>query len=75
MIISASRRTDIPASYAAWLCNRFQEGYAYVCNPMDMTRIRLCFMGRYRSWISSNRANVHPFAWNKEENHGLHDLR
>lgn len=30
MIISASRRTDIPAYHAEWFVNRFREGYAIV---------------------------------------------
>lgn len=33
MILSASRRTDIPALYADWFCNRLREGYVYVRNP------------------------------------------
>lgn len=35
MIISASRRTDIPAYYSEWFFNRIQEGYALVRNPMN----------------------------------------
>ena len=35
MIISASRRTDIPAFYSDWLINRFREGFALVRNPMN----------------------------------------
>lgn len=34
MIISASRRTDIPAFYSDWFFNRIKEGYLYVRNPM-----------------------------------------
>ena len=33
MIVSASRRTDLPAYYADWLCRRFSEGYVLVRNP------------------------------------------
>lgn len=33
MIISASRRTDIPAFYSQWLINRIRAGYAAVPNP------------------------------------------
>lgn len=33
-IISASRRTDIPAFYAEWFMNRIREGCCYVPNPM-----------------------------------------
>lgn len=35
MIISASRRTDIPAFYADWFFNRLREGYALVRHPMN----------------------------------------
>ena len=33
MIISASRRTDIPAFYSRWLINRIRAGYCLVPNP------------------------------------------
>lgn len=39
MILSASRRTDIPAFYSVWLMNRFREGYVYVRNPMNYHQI------------------------------------
>ena len=35
MIISASRRTDIPAFYSTWLLNRLQAGYVLVRNPFN----------------------------------------
>ncbi len=35
MIISASRRTDIPAFYAAWLMGRLRAGYCVVSNPFN----------------------------------------
>ncbi len=35
MILSISRRTDIPACYSPWLSNRFKEGVVYVRNPYD----------------------------------------
>ena len=35
MIISASRRTDIPAFYAPWFFNRLREGYLLVPNPFN----------------------------------------
>ncbi|QIB69312.1 DUF1848 domain-containing protein [Aminipila butyrica] len=44
MIISASRRTDIPAFYSEWLLNRLQEGYALIPNPRNplyFSRVRL----------------------------------
>lgn len=39
MIISASRRTDIPAYYAKWLYHRIREGYVLVRNPMNFHQI------------------------------------
>jgi len=35
MIISASRRTDIPAYYADWFMNRVRSGYCDVANPFN----------------------------------------
>ena len=40
MIISASRRTDIPAFYAEWFFNRINEGFALVRNPMNNSQVR-----------------------------------
>lgn len=40
MIISASRRTDIPALYMEWFVNRLQAGEALVRNPMRYSQIR-----------------------------------
>lgn len=39
MIISASRRTDIPAYYSDWLLNRIKERYVCVRNPMNIHQI------------------------------------
>lgn len=39
MILSVSRRTDIPAFYAEWFFNRVKEGFAYVRNPMNVHQI------------------------------------
>jgi hypothetical protein len=36
LIVSASRRTDIPAFYSDWLLNRVLEGYVMVRNPMNI---------------------------------------
>ena len=33
MIINTGNRTDIPAFYSDWFCNRIKEGYVYVRNP------------------------------------------
>ena len=39
MIISASRRTDIPTYYSKWFFNRLKEGYVLVRNPMNAHQI------------------------------------
>ncbi|MDR2889211.1 MAG: DUF1848 domain-containing protein [Lachnospiraceae bacterium] len=39
MIISASRRTDIPSYYSEWLFNRIKEGFVYVRNPMNIHQV------------------------------------
>lgn len=39
MIISASRRTDIPAFYADWFMNRVREGYFYRVNPFNSKQV------------------------------------
>ena len=39
MIISASRRTDIPTYYSNWFFKRIQEGYVLVRNPMNTHQI------------------------------------
>ena len=43
-IVSASRRTDIPAFYSEWLMNRLREGHALVpnsFNPRQVSRVPL----------------------------------
>ena len=35
MILSVSRRTDIPAQYCDWFLKRLEEGFVYVRNPMN----------------------------------------
>ena len=39
MILSVSRRTDIPAFYGDWFINRLKEGFLYVRNPMNIHQI------------------------------------
>ncbi|RPH51512.1 MAG: DUF1848 domain-containing protein [Desulfobacteraceae bacterium] len=39
MIISASRRTDIPAFYSQWFMNRIRAGYCLVPNPFNPNQI------------------------------------
>ena len=39
MILSASRRTDIPAFYGEWFVNRLEEGFALVRNPLNANMV------------------------------------
>ena len=39
MIISASRRTDIPSYYSDWFFNRIKEKYVYVRNPINIRQV------------------------------------
>lgn len=39
MILSASRRTDIPAYYSGWLIHRLQAGYCLVRNPVNFHQV------------------------------------
>lgn len=39
MIISASRRTDLPAYYSKWFFRRLQEGYVLVRNPVNPRQV------------------------------------
>ena len=39
MIISASRRTDIPTYYSEWFARRVEEGFLYVRNPMNALQL------------------------------------
>ena len=39
MIISASRRTDIPAFYYPWLLNRFKDGEVWSVNPFNPRQV------------------------------------
>ena len=40
MIISASRRTDIPGFYMSWLMERLEEGYVTVQNPINKKQMK-----------------------------------
>jgi DNA repair photolyase len=39
MILSVSRRTDIPSFYSEWFLNRLREGFVYVRNPFNTNQI------------------------------------
>ena len=40
MIISSSRRTDIPAFYSEWFMNRVREGFLLTRNPFNTNQIK-----------------------------------
>ena len=40
MILSASRRTDIPGFYSEWFINRLKAGYVFTKNPMNPNQVR-----------------------------------
>ena len=40
MIISASRRTDIPAFYSEWFMNRLKAGYLLTRNPFNKNQVK-----------------------------------
>jgi len=39
LIISASRRTDIPAFYSEWFINRIRQGWCFVPNPFNSKQV------------------------------------
>lgn len=39
MILSVSRRTDIPNYYSEWFLNRIKDGYLYVRNPFNCHQV------------------------------------
>lgn len=47
MILSASRRTDIPAYYSEWFLNRLKEGYVLSRNPMNHSQISKIILSPY----------------------------
>ena len=46
MIISASRRTDIPALYSEWFMHRLREGYVSVTNPFNAAQVKRVSLAR-----------------------------
>ena len=46
MIVSASRRTDIPAFHSEWMMNRLRAGYALVRNPVSRTTVHRVDLSR-----------------------------
>lgn len=64
MIISASRRTDIPAFYAEWFVNRLKAGYVEVRNPFNRHQLRRVSLARENVdaivFWTRNAANLMP---------------
>lgn len=48
MILSVSRRTDIPCFYFDWFINRLNEGYVYVRNPINKRQVSLIDLSKDR---------------------------
>ncbi len=44
MIISATRRTDIPSFYGDWFVNRLREGYILIQNPYNYNRYSKAYL-------------------------------
>ncbi|MCL2294600.1 MAG: DUF1848 domain-containing protein [Spirochaetes bacterium] len=60
MIISASRRTDIPAYYSEWFLNRIKEGFLLVPNPRNpkqVSRIELSPVSLDAERVSPNESS------------------
>ena len=56
MILSASRRTDIPSYWSDWFLRRLREGFVYVRNPMNPRQIsRVDRFAFTWTWISTGR--------------------
>jgi hypothetical protein len=66
MIISASRRTDIPAFYGDWLLNRLKAGEVLVRNPMQSKQVS-------RIMLTPDTVDALVF-WTKNPEHFLSHL-
>lgn len=56
MILSVSRRTDIPAFYSDWFFDRLKDGFVLVPNPINQTKIAKIKLEPLR--IKSVQANL-----------------
>jgi hypothetical protein len=59
-IISASRRTDIPAYYADWFMRQVERGYVVYPNPMSFKPVRLSLRPEDVLFIVFWTRNPHP---------------
>ena len=67
MILSASRRTDIPNYYSEWFFNRIRAGFLYVRNPMNPRQVS-------KIDISPEKVDCIVFWTKNPEGHGLRFL-
>lgn len=66
MILSVSRRTDIPSFYSEWFMNRLREGFVYVKNPFNANQI---------SKINLNPQEIECIVfWSKNPNNIINQL-
>ena len=68
MIVSASRRTDIPAFYGEWFTNRLRAGYCKCVNPYNRRAYRVDLSPAAVDWMVRRKAtcvlwNVVPGDW------------
>lgn len=67
MIVSVSRRTDIPAFYSKWFFKRIEEGFVYVVNPFNRKQI---------SKIELNENTIDCFVfWSKDPEPMIENLK
>ena len=59
MIVSASRRTDLPAYYPDWLMGRIAAGYCLVRNPYNAKSLRRVSLEPRTSTCSSSGHATH----------------
>ncbi len=61
-VISASRRTDIPAFYLKWFMEHIQKGFIEVTNPFNRAQVRKVDLSpRKVAWIVFWSRNYGPF--------------
>lgn len=62
MIVSASRRTDIPAFYGQWMLNRLKAGEVLVRNPMQSKQVsRIILLPEHVDALVFWTKNPEPF--------------
>ncbi len=68
MILSASRRTDIPTYHGEWFMNRLREGYVLTRNPMNHSQIhRITLSPQIVDCIVFWTKNAAPFLTHLDE--------